>query len=224
LQLISVKETRNNIFSRFCVKLCGKQVCFGNEKVLIPSITKQNRSPKNFWNTEDFHRKGINGEGVTIAFLDSGICSAHKAFRGRIKAVHDLTGSGSMDLRVDIQGHGTMCVSIACGEKFTCKCTGVSIQAGVAPKANIAMYKITNEEDRAHPDIITKALKRCLEDKEKYGIDIVLLSYGSEAYDLDVEHAIQELNIAQVLVVTACGNGRVLEKIPFPSRLFAQFV
>ena len=163
--------------------------------------------------------KGFSGEGVTIAFLDSGICSAHKAFRGRIKAVHDLTGSSNMDLRVDLHGHGTMCALIACGEKFTCKCTGVSIQAGVAPKANIVMYKITNEMGRAHTDIIAKAFRQCLQDKENYGIDIVLHPHGSKVYDLEIEHAIQKLIIAGVLVVTASGNDGALETILFPSRL-----
>jgi len=199
LQLTSVRESINDTIIEFYIKLCGWKVCLRSLECL-KILSKKNCNPKIFWKTGDFHIEGISGEGIT---LDSGICSAQKAFR-TAHPVHDLTDSVSMYLRVDVYGHGTICVLISCG---TCKLTGLSIQAGAAPKESIVMYKVTNEKGRAHPDIFTKALERCFEDKDRR---------GSEAYDLSVEHAIQELTTAQVLVVTASGNAIVLENMSYP--------
>ena len=175
----------------------------------------------NLWRTVELHDKGINGRGVTIAFLDSGINIAHEAFTGRIVAVHDITCSGNIDLTTDQNGHGTLCASIACGAAF--KSTGskgqnVQIPAGVAPAANIVMYKITGSTGKAHADMITKGLKQCLEDKGKYNIDIVLLPYGSDGCDCDMCDAINDLIRQGVLVVTASGNNGKLKEISYPAR------
>ena len=174
-----------------------------------------------FWRTGDLHEKGIDGRGVGIAFLDSGISIAHTAFTGRIAAVHDVTCSENIDLTTDRSGHGTLCASIACGAAFKSigsKGQSVQIPAGVAPGANIVMYKIAGSAGQAHIDMITKGLKQCLEDKERYNIDIVLLPYGSDNYDCDMCDAIDALIRQGVLVVTASGNNGKLKEISYPAR------
>ena len=173
------------------------------------------------WRTVELHDKGIDGRGVTIAFLDSGINIAHEAFTRRIIAVNDITCSGNIDLSTDRSRHGTLCASIACGAAF--KSTGskgqeVRVPAGVAPGANIVMYKITGSAGQAHADMITKGLKQCLEDKGIYNIDIVLLPYGSDGYDCDMCDAIDDLIRQGVLVVTASGNNGKLKDISYPAR------
>jgi len=45
------------------------------------------------WRTVELHESGINGKGVTIAFLDSGIDIMHQSLAGRVKAVNDITCS-----------------------------------------------------------------------------------------------------------------------------------
>ena len=168
------------------------------------------------------HEEGINGSGVTIAFLDSGINIAHEAFTGKIKAVNDVTCSGTIDLTTDLSEHGTLCASIACGAAFKSvgsKGQSVRIPAGVAPEANIVMYKITGKAGQADSTMITKALQQCLKDKERYDIDIVLLPYGSESYDCKQCKAICALRCKGVLVVTASGNNGVLKDVSYPARL-----
>ena len=66
--------------------------------------------------------------------------------------------------------------------------------------------------------MISKALKQCLEDKEQYNIDIVLLPYGSKNYDCDLCAAIDALIAHGVLVVTASGNWGKLKEISYPAR------
>lgn len=172
------------------------------------------------WKTGELHDKGIDGRYVTIAFLDSGINIAHEAFRGRIVAVHDITCSGNIDLTTDRSGHGTLCASIACGAAF--KSTGskgqnVQVPAGVAPAANIVVYKITGSAGQARAAIITKALKQCLLDKDRYKIDIILLPFGSDYYDYEQGNVIPVLRSQGVLVVTASGNNGEWKEISFPA-------
>lgn len=174
------------------------------------------------WETVKLHDKSINGNGVTIAFLDSGINITHEAFKGRIIAVNDITCSGNLDLTTDQRGHGTLCASIACGAAFKSigsKEQTVQVLAGVAPAANIVMYKITGSAGQADATMITKALKQCLEDKQRYSIDIVLLPYGSHNYDLELCNAIDALITQGILVVTASGNDGEWKKISYPGRL-----
>ena len=173
------------------------------------------------WRTGELHDNGIDGEGVTIAFLDTGINIAHEAFKGRIDTIHDITCSGNIDLTTDRNGHGTLCASIACGAAF--KSTGskgqdVQVPAGVAPAANIIMYKITGSAGQAHADMITKGLKQCSLDKDRYGIDIVLLPFGSGNYDYEQGKVISVLRSQGVLVVTASGNNGELKDISCPAR------
>ena len=175
------------------------------------------------WKTDRLHEKGVTGKGVTVALLDSGINIAHAAFEGRIVVVNDITCSGNIDLTTDRSGHGTLCASIACGaafKSFGSKGQNIPIPAGVAPGANIIMYKITEKAGQADAAMITKALEQCLEDKERlvHGIDIVLLPYGSPNYDLKLRKAVDAVVSQGVLVVTASGNYGEWEGIPYPAK------
>ena len=177
------------------------------------------------WRINELHKQKknkITGKGVTIAFLDSGININHEAFGGRIIAVNDIKGDGTIDLTTDSFGHGTMCASVACGASF--KASGINgcltVPAGVAPGAKIVMYKITDDNGRAHTTAITEALKKCAEDKKRYNIDIVLLPYGCDHHDIiDQDGAILDLIKNGVLIVTASGNQGCKNDVSYPARL-----
>ena len=70
------------------------------------------------WETVKLHDEDINGAGVTIALLDSGINITHTAFEGKRIIVNDVTDSGNIDSTTDPNGHGTLSASIACGSPF----------------------------------------------------------------------------------------------------------
>lgn len=131
--------------------------------------------------------------------------------------MNDIRGDGTIDLTTDTYGHGTMCAFVACGASF--KVGPKHVPAGVAPGARIIMYKTIDGSGRAHVDSITKALRQCIEDKERYNIDIVLLSYGSDHHDLDQADAILDLIRKGVLVVTASGNQGRKNDVSYPARL-----
>ena len=132
--------------------------------------------------------------------------------------MNDIRGDGTIDLTTDAYGHGTMCAFVACGASFKTK-ESQTVPAGVAPGARIVMYKVTDDSGRAHGDTITKALQKCVEDKKRYNIQIVLLPYGSDHHDLDQAKAILDLIREGVLVVTASGNQGRKNDVSYPARL-----
>ncbi len=113
--------------------------------------------------TEAAQIYGLNGNGILIGFIDSGIDYTHPAFRDangdtRIDYIYDLDDNGKIYNReqinaalkspdpfaivphVDRAGHGTHVAGIACA--------GGNIERryiGVAPQSSIAMVKMTRE-------------------------------------------------------------------------------
>ena len=167
------------------------------------------------WEIGKLHQKKITGEGVTIAIVDSGINITHRAFSNRIVAVNDVTRSGTIDLTTDRNGHGTMCASVACGALHKRNRT---VPAGVAPMAKLVVYKISDSIGCSNPETIADALEQCLEDKETYKIDIVLLPNGSTYYSFRQDKAILRLLLANVLVVAASGDYGENENLYYPGR------
>ena len=121
---------------------------------------------------------GIDGEGVTIAVIDSGIDGSHSAFRDRIIAFKDyyrdnddLNPNNGMDA-VDYDFHGTMCASCAASS---------GSYKGAAPGAYIISIAIGDDGiDMA------QAIEWCInnkntdfnEDGDSDGPDIITLSMG----------------------------------------------
>ena len=192
------------------------------------------------YKTNQLHERGITGDGVTTAIIDSGIYIGHEAFLDReetekrhkqhcsacmlltrVIAINDMTCNGNIDLTNDHYGHGTMCASIVCGTSFIFvdprTKRSIRIPAGVAPKAKIVMYKVTGSSGQAHTDMVVKALNQCIEDKDLFGIDIVLLPNGSKYQNIKQDKAIRKLADAGILVVTAPGNSGKRQNMSYPA-------
>ena len=173
------------------------------------------------WYTDLLHEREITGRGVTIAVIDSGIYIAHEAFSDRIIAVNDITCNGDIDVTNDHNGHGTMCTYIACGASFKSvdprTKRSIRVPSGVAPQAQMVIYKVTGSAGQAHTDMVTKALHQCLEDKDLYGIDIILLPNGLRYQNFQQDKIIRELENVGVLIVTASGNSGYRQNISYPA-------
>jgi subtilisin family serine protease len=79
--------------------------------------------------------RGLDGAGVTIAVLDTGIDATHPDLAGRIASGQDFTGTGGI---ADEAGHGTFVASVAAGSGAA---SGGEYR-GVAPAATLMVGKV----------------------------------------------------------------------------------
>ena len=150
----------------------------------------------------------LDGGGVGIAVVDSGVDAGHAAFRdglglSRVAASVDFTGENRTD---DPYGHGTHVASIAAGGG---QASG-GAYTGVAPGARIINLRVLDSEGRGTTSALLASLDWVMSNRTLYNIRVVNLSLGTsavEAYDDDpVCRAVRRLVDARVVVVAAAGN------------------
>ncbi len=154
----------------------------------------------------------INGAGIGIAILDSGIQTNHRmflepdakgGFSSRVVYSEDFTGEGRTD---DPYGHGTHVAGIAAGNG------SLSNEAyrGIAPGAHLVNLRVLNAQGVGTTAGVLSALEWLLVNHVRYNIKVVNMSLGTPAinsYAMDpVCLAVRKLHDQGVLVVAAAGN------------------
>ncbi|GAA1658447.1 S8 family serine peptidase [Actinoplanes couchii] len=141
-------------------------------------------------------QRGLDGTGVTVAVLDSGIDAAHPDFAGKIVARENFTAAPTVD---DVYGHGTHVASIVAG-------TGAASSGayrGVAPGARLVIGKVC--EDRFCDD---SAILAGMQWAAPLAPVINMSLGGYDAPGIDpLEQAVEDLTAAHgTLFVVAAGN------------------
>ncbi|WP_103503805.1 MULTISPECIES: S8 family serine peptidase [unclassified Streptomyces] len=139
---------------------------------------------------------GYDGDGVTVAVLDTGLDAGHGDFDGKIRDTADFTGEGGGDT----DGHGTHVASTAAGSGARSDGT----YRGVAPGADLLVGKVLGERGGLDSWIL-EGMEWAVEE----GASIVNMSLGSYAmggYDPLVEAVDQLSQEHGTLFVIAAGN------------------
>jgi len=151
----------------------------------------------------------VDGEGLTVAVLDTGLRDTHVDFVGRVVAQRNFTpdNGGDPDDAEDGHGHGTHIAGlIAAG----------GVHWGVAPKAGLVPVKVLqNEGDQDIFAKVNEGLGWVLDTAADHGTRLVVLALGdgeSHVSDLSfvqtsIHTRIQELTERKIPVVAAAGNG-----------------
>ncbi|MCJ0929988.1 S8 family peptidase [Virgibacillus halodenitrificans] len=149
---------------------------------------------------------GFTGKDVTIAVIDSGVFPHPDLTKpeNRIVAFKDFVNK--QEEPYDDNGHGTHCCGDAAGNghqsngKYT----------GPAPAASIVGVKVLNEKGGGKLSTIIRGIEWCMKHREKYGIRIISLSLGAEAYesyrDDPLTQATQKAWHSGIVVCAAAGN------------------
>src|ERR1700752_1379681 len=150
----------------------------------------------------------IDGTGIGIAILDSGIDVHHTSFLDksnnlRVVYSEDFTGEGRTD---DPYGHGTHVASLAAGNgrisngEFT----------GMAPNANLINLRVLNSDGVGTTAWVLRALDWVASNRSAYNIRVVNMSLGMPAIDSYLNdpicRAARRLVDAGVVVFAAAGN------------------
>lgn len=182
-----------------------------DQQIVLPIYQRINAHPR------------FTGEGVTIAFLDSGFFP-HEDLTlplNRIVCFADATESEIVEKKLPAtrpqatSWHGTMVTTIATGNGYTSD----SFYRGVAPEANLVLVKTgdkkTHHITEAH---IQHALEWVIANQERFNIRVVNISLGGDhpstgqltPLDETVEKAVEK----GMVVVAAAGNSNRPRVIP----------
>ncbi|HVG18502.1 MAG TPA: S8 family peptidase [Blastocatellia bacterium] len=146
----------------------------------------------------------INGSGIGIAILDSGVYAGHHSFlSSRLAASVDFTGEGRTD---DPYGHGTHIASIVAGNAHVAS----GAYTGIAPAANIINVRVLNSQGQGSTSNAIAGIDWCISNKSAYNIRVLNLSFGVvavESYQNDALcRAVRRAVDAGMVVCVAAGN------------------
>ena len=139
---------------------------------------------------------GINGKGVKIAVIDTGVDFNHPDLfgwgpDGKVIGGYNFVQEG--ELPMDNNGHGTQVAGVIAAD---------GVVKGMAPKAKILAYKVSEDGDAVSSDLIIKAIEKAIDD----GADIINISLGVNKTNVEIDKAVTRALDKEIFVVTAAGN------------------
>ena len=155
---------------------------------------------------------GLQGQGITVAVIDSGTNQEKDLQVDPTKAKPDsrvleqLTFNSNAGHVNDATGHGTHVAGIIGGSGYRSD----GLYAGIAPQANFISLKISDDNGMAYESDAIAAMQWVLENKDNYNIRVVNLSVNStqessyHASPLDAAAEILWFN--GIVVVASVGN------------------
>jgi serine protease AprX len=150
---------------------------------------------------------GIQGQGVTIAVIDSGV-SLEDDFGDRV--LTRAAFNGEAQTTNDVYGHGTHVAGIIGGEGIN----SIGSYQGVAPEANLIGLKVSDEYGMAYESDTVAAMQWVLDHKDEYSIRVVNLSLNStvqQSYHTSPLDAAAEILWFNGVVVVASAGNRTLD-------------
>jgi serine protease AprX len=154
---------------------------------------------------------GVNGQGVVVAVLDSGIAS-HKALAGKVLAnVSMISG----ETAGDAYGHGTHVAGIIAGNSTAASGVTPLYDGGIAPGASLVNVRVLRDDGVGLTSDVIAGIDWVIAHKSRYNIRIINLSLGHAvtepvAYD-PLCAAVERAYRAGLIVIAAAGNAGKLE-------------
>ena len=153
--------------------------------------------------------EGIDGTGIKIAVIDTGVDYNHPDLLGwgpDGKVIGGFNFIHENETPLDTNGHGTQVAGVIAAD---------GEMSGIAPKAKILAYKVSEDGEGVSSELIIRAIQKAIEDDA----DIINISLGVNRTNAKIDRAVNEALEKEIFVVTAAGNdGPELETIGSPGR------
>jgi len=151
---------------------------------------------------------GLNGSGIGVAVIDSGIANVPDLTAGNIVYSQDFTGSGTA---ADQYGHGTHVSGILAGNGKESSGLFYTYQfLGIAQDVKLINLRVLDKNGAGTDSEVIAAIQTAIQLKSKYNIRVINLSLGRpiyESYKLDpLCQAVEQAWKAGIVVVVAAGN------------------
>ena len=153
-------------------------------------------------NADRLWTEGIDGEGVTVAVVDTGIAKVAD-LSGRVIGGVDF--SGGSDPYKDEFGHGTFVAGLIAGNGASSN----GAYKGVAPKAKLVSIKIAGADGSSDVSHVLAAMQWAVSYRSDYGIRVINLSLGTDStqsYHLSPLNAAVERAWDNGIVVTVSSS------------------
>jgi minor extracellular serine protease Vpr len=139
---------------------------------------------------------GLNGQGVKVGIIDTGIDYSHPNLRGYGSSGKVAGGYNYVDTNEepsDTNGHGTEVAGIiGANGSFS----------GIAPKSQLFSYKVSSTGEAVSSEYIVQAISRAIIDK----MNVINISLGVNRTNDGLENAVDEAVKKGIVVVAAAGN------------------
>jgi minor extracellular serine protease Vpr len=161
------------------------------------------------WNLKDAYGQKINGKGVTIAILDTGVDYNHPDLKDNYIPIGSFDFVNNDSYPMDDNGHGTHCAGIILGNGNESDYRYV----GVAPGAKFYAFKVLNDTGAGNYSTYLAGMEAAV-DLNRDGdtsdhVDIISLSFGTQTPGTPTDKLCQvadDIVDAGVVVVAAAGN------------------
>lgn len=149
----------------------------------------------------------VNGSGLTVAVLDTGLRTTHVDFAGKVAAQRNFTADngGNADNASDGQGHGTNVGGIIVAN---------AIHKGIATGGGIVPLKVLPNSGFGNFNAIRDALIWIRDNHQTFNISVVNMSLGDQQNHIDdagfngqsIQGLVRELKDRKIVVLAAAGN------------------
>src|SRR5215471_17021161 len=158
-------------------------------------------------------RYGLDGTGVTVAVIDSGISDhpdLHDPATGTSRVIYNESFIGSSDTS-DGYGHGTHVAGILAGSaQMSGGLDNPKAIYGVAPNVRLVNLKVLDSNGAGKDSNVINAIQRAIDLKSRYNIRVINLSLGRRVYESYKQdplcQAVESAWKAGIVVVVAAGN------------------
>lgn len=146
------------------------------------------------WGVEDIGapkvwNHGVDGAGVVVAVIDTGVDANHYELKGKVVGWRDFVNGRPQPY--DDLGHGTHVAGVIAGRRF-----------GVAPEAQLLVAKVFDQYGEGSTSGIIQAFQWAIAN----GADVINFSGGATEYTDLWDYTLSEISKRNVIPVIAAGN------------------
>jgi serine protease AprX len=150
---------------------------------------------------------GVNGKGIGVALVDSGV-SSHRALGTRVVAkVSFVTGDSST---ADDFGHGTHIAGIITGDASAATYVTKAYAGGVAPGSHIVSVRVLRDDGSGLTSDVIAGINWVIANRSKYNIRVINLSLGHSVMEPAATdplcEAVERAFRAGIVVIASAGN------------------
>ncbi len=162
---------------------------------------------------DELHRQDIDGSGVAVAIIDTGVDANHPTLTGKV--VYSLDTADEDADASDCETHGTAVASLAAGRPYSW--SSQSFAGGVAPGASILAYKASKSSDCGtfYLSDVVQAIQDAITHRDQFNVVAINLSLGStdehfpgycDSQRFSYSRAVDDAVKAGIAVVASAGN------------------